>query len=111
MLVSLKKNPAFAATLPAKMQSYMACGRPILAAMDGEGANVVREANAGFTCPSDDAAGLAEIVRQMMALPKPDREQLGKNGAVYAAQHFNQEKLMSELDTYLSSLLQKEDSR
>lgn len=111
MLVSLKKDPVFAATLPAKVQSYMACGRPILAAMDGEGANVVREADAGFSCASDDPAGLAGIVRQMMALPKPEREQLGKNGAIYAAKQFNQDKLRRELDMVLSGLVQKENSK
>lgn len=111
MLVSLKKDPAFAATLPAKVQSYMACGRPILAAMDGEGANLVREANAGLSCPSDDPAGLAGIVRQMMALPKPEREQLGKNGTIYVERHFNKDQLMQELDSILSSLAGKKVTR
>lgn len=110
LLVSLKKDPVFSLTLPAKVQSYLASGRPILAAMDGEGAKVVLEANAGYSCSSDDPDGLAAIVRKMLALPKAEREQMGKNGAEYASQYFNQYKLMQELDMIISSVVREESS-
>lgn len=104
LLVTLKKDPVFELTLPAKVQSYMACGRPILAAMDGEGATVMNQANAGFTCQSDDPDALAAIVRKMYFLPKQERELMGENGAAYAAKHFNRDKLMQELDSILNEL-------
>ncbi len=44
LLVTLKPEPIFALTIPSKVQAYLACGRPIVAALDGEGARVVREA-------------------------------------------------------------------
>lgn len=110
LLVSLKKDPVFALTLPAKVQSYLAAGRPILAAMDGEGAKVVLEANAGFACDGDDPDGLAAIVRKMVALSKAEREQLGNNGALYAANHFDQNQLMQELESILSSAVREEKS-
>ena len=101
LLVTLKKDPVFALTLPAKVQSYMACGRPILAAMDGEGAAVVQQAKAGLVCQSDDSDALAVIVRKMYDLPKVERELMGANGAVYAAAHFNRDKLIQELEHIL----------
>src|SRR5262249_27745719 len=46
LLATLRREPIFAYTIPSKIQSYLACGRPIIAAMDGEGGRIVREAGA-----------------------------------------------------------------
>ena len=48
MLVSLKKEPIFALTVPCKIQAYLACGKPIIASLEGEGARIVEEASAGI---------------------------------------------------------------
>ncbi len=55
LLVTLKDDPIFSLTVPTKVQSYLACGRPIVAALNGEGARVVREAGAGIVTPAEDA--------------------------------------------------------
>ena len=59
LIVSLKKDPIFALTIPSKIQSYLACGKPIITSLDGEGSKIIRESNAGFTGPSEDYAGLS----------------------------------------------------
>ena len=104
MLVTLKKEPLFSLTLPAKIQSYLACGRPIIAAVDGEGACVVKEAAAGFSCPADDADSLSGLILQMCHLTEGERLTMGRNGRAYFEAHFKREKLLKELDGWMHSL-------
>jgi colanic acid biosynthesis glycosyl transferase WcaI len=63
LLVSLKREPIFAMTIPGKVQSYLAAGIPILAMLDGEGARVIEELGAGLVCPAGDGNALAERIR------------------------------------------------
>ena len=57
LIVTLRDEEILRVTLPAKVQSYMAAGKPILASADGEIANVIKESNAGFCAPADDVQG------------------------------------------------------
>jgi len=54
MLITLKNDYIFSLTVPAKIQSYLVCSKPILAMMNGEGARVVIESKAGLACNSGD---------------------------------------------------------
>ncbi len=101
LLVSLKKDPIFALTLPAKIQSYMACGRPILACLDGEGALVVEESKAGISCPSDDDEALAQCVLKMYHLTYEQRKEMGLRAREYFEKHFTRGMLLSELEKHL----------
>ena len=60
LLVSLKKEKIFSLTIPAKIQSYLACGKPIIASIDGEGAKIVNDAKCGVTSPAEDSVKLSE---------------------------------------------------
>ena len=62
LLVTLKKEPIFALTIPSKIQTYLACGRPVIAGLDGEGARIIDEAKAGITCSAEDPVGLSKAV-------------------------------------------------
>lgn len=105
LLVSLKDEPIFALTIPGKLQSYLAAGIPVLAMLNGEGADVIRNANAGLTCPAGDAKQLAQAVLELAAMNKDDRQQLGKNGCAYAQKEFNREVLMSRLENWFVELV------
>lgn len=98
LLVSLRREPIFALTIPGKVQSYLASGRPVLAMIDGEGARVVNEADAGFVCGAGDSAALAANVRALATLPPSEREKLGENGRRYAQAHFGREHLFDRLE-------------
>ena len=52
LLVTLKRDPIFSLTIPGKLQSYLACGRPVVAALDGEGARVIKESGTGLVAPA-----------------------------------------------------------
>lgn len=104
MLVSLKREPIFAMTVPGKLQSYLAAGRPIIAMLEGEGARVVRDAGAGVCCEPGDAAALADCVAHMAQLPRAELERMGHDGRAYASNHFDRERLLAQLERWLFEL-------
>jgi len=101
LLVSLKRDPVFSMTIPGKVQSYLLVGKPMLGMMDGEGAAVISDANAGLSCDAGDAAGLADAVLTLAAMTPDQRMQLGLNGKKYAQQEFDRSQLMDRLEALL----------
>jgi glycosyltransferase involved in cell wall biosynthesis len=71
LLVCLVAEPGMALTVPSKLQTYLAAGKPIVAALGGEGARVVAQAGAGLVCRPADAAALAETLRRIRAWVRP----------------------------------------
>lgn len=65
LLVTLKREEIFALTIPSKIQAYMAAGKPILAALDGEGARILAQAGAGLCSQAEDAAALAKNIEAL----------------------------------------------
>ena len=98
LLISLKRDPAFARTIPAKLQSYLACARPIVAALDGEAARIVEEAAAGVTCAAEDGAALAEAVRSLRDMSPEQRASMGARGRAYHQEHFDRQTLIEGLE-------------
>jgi glycosyltransferase involved in cell wall biosynthesis len=101
LLVSLKKDPVFSMTIPGKVQSYLMAGVPLIGMLDGEGAAVIRNANAGLACSAGDGAGLAAEVQRMAAMSREERLQLGANGRAFAQREFGRELLMDRLEVLL----------
>lgn len=103
-LLALSSNKVFDMTLPAKLQTYMACGKPILGSVNGESANVIQESQCGICCPSGDSNGLA---RAAIALSKEDDAVLKKmsdNSQHYFEKHFSKEKVLGQFFNYLKVL-------
>lgn len=101
LLVSLKKDPVFSMTIPGKVQSYLMAGVPLVGMLDGEGAKVITEANAGLVCAAGDAGGLASAVLEMAAMRVDQRHQLGVNGRAFAQKEFGRSLLMDRLEVLL----------
>jgi colanic acid biosynthesis glycosyl transferase WcaI len=104
MLVALRADPIFAMTIPGKVQSYLAAGKPVLAMLDGEGAKVIEEAKAGYCVPAGNAEELAKAIRQMMQLPHGQLAKLGKNAKQHSQAVFDRKKLIDRIETTLSNL-------
>ncbi len=111
LLVSLKSDPVFSMTIPGKVQSYLMAGIPLLGMLDGAGAEVIREADAGLTCKAGDAAGLAQAVLSLAAMPLQRRKQLGLNGRRYAQQEFGRLQLMNRLEVLLTEAVENSKTR
>lgn len=104
LLVTLRNQPIFSLTIPAKVQSYLACGKPIIAALDGEGARIVQEAGAGFTTRPEDSRELADTVLAMYRTPVEERMMMGRNGRAYFEAHFERGLLLDRLDRWMTEL-------
>jgi glycosyltransferase involved in cell wall biosynthesis len=98
MLVTLKKSRIFSLTIPSKVQSYLAGGKPIIAALDGEGARVISEAGAGLTCPAEDSGALAQMALDMSRMAQAERESMGRSGRAYYEANFDQEMLLDRFE-------------
>lgn len=94
---SFMDNPLFEMTIPAKLQSYMACGMPIIAAVSGESKELIESAECGLCSPMGDAKKLAEVIRRIQNL---DLQTMGNNSLLYAQKYFSKEKLLNEIDYY-----------
>lgn len=110
MLVSLKRTPIFSLTIPGKIQSYLACGRPIVAMLDGEGARIVMESGAGLTCSAEDANGLANAILTLTRMQKDQRAEMGRKGRRYFESNFERAMLFRNLETWMTNTI-KEKSR
>ena len=106
LLVSLRKEDIFSMTVPSKMQTYLSMGRPIIAALDGEGARILAEAQAGLASPAGDARGLASSIRGMASLPPIERSQMGKSGKRYFDLNFAPNRITTLLSGHLSQAAQ-----
>lgn len=108
LLVTLRRDPIMAQTIPSKVQAYLAAGRPVIAALDGEGAAVVREAAAGIACDAEDARGLADAVMQLRGMSEHERESMGAAGRAYYLRHFEPSLLARQLRSRLERLVWKD---
>ena len=104
LLATLRREPIFAYTIPSKIQSYLACGRPIIAAMEGEGGRIIRDARAGWAVPPEDPAALAEAVLAASRLERSELDAMGNRGEAWFRQHFEREKLLSRLEAFLQEV-------
>lgn len=101
LLLSLRADPVFALTVPGKLQSYLAAGKPVLALLDGAGAAVLEEAQAGFAVPSGDAAGLASAAARLAGMTLAERDRLGRNGRDYYEANFARDRVFANLAHWL----------
>ncbi len=106
LLVTLADRAIFAATIPNKVQAYLASGRPIIACLNGEGARLVSEAGAGLATPAEDARSLAATILRLYNLSPGEREKMGENGRRYYQKHFDHQHLVDELIGHLQAVLQ-----
>ncbi len=101
MLVSLKDIPIFALTVPYKVQCYMACGKPIIGSINGEGARIIDEAKAGLTANASKPAELASAIRQMMEMSSDERGRFAANARQYYEENFSTDKVYADLEKAL----------
>lgn len=96
--LSYMDNPLWANTIPAKMQSYMACGMPVIASASGETERLIREAECGLCCEIGNADALADGI---VWIQNADLAGFGKRAKAYSDAHFDKKTLMDEMDEYL----------
>ncbi len=88
LLVHLRKDPLFEITIPSKTQAYMAVGRPLLMAVNGDAADLVTQSNSGLTAESENSVALADAAQRLADMPLDQLQAMGNR-----ARHFYQERL------------------
>jgi len=102
MLVTLNDDPVIAATIPGKVQSYMACGKPIIGALNGAGAEVIKESLSGYCVEPGNTAGLAGAVLDMSRLDDDMLKAMGVSAREYYLKSFGREKLVCQLEGWMA---------
>lgn len=101
LLASLSDDPLFSLYAPAKISSYMSSGKPILAVMNGEGSDVIRQADCGWTVPAGDSKGLADMVVKLSQTDGCVFKQKGANGLAFYNEHFVKSECLRKLDSIM----------
>ena len=99
MLITLKSDPVLSLTLPGKVQSYMAVGKPIIGAIDGETAKIIHEAQCGFCGKASDVEGLVENICRF--IEDNQKETLAKNARAYYEKFFARQSFMDRFESSL----------
>lgn len=97
--LSFQNDPLWKKTIPAKLQSYMACGMPIIASAEGETERVIKKSNCGVCCKIGDVDGLSDCIRK---LADQDISKMADNSRKYFEKYFNKQNLMDEMDTFFN---------
>ncbi len=106
MLVSLKNEPIFELTVPAKIQAYLASGKAILGMLNGEGAQIINQSGAGLACQAGQADELAQNAIRLSQLPQKEHLQKERHAKKYYQKYFNKQKLFDFLDNMFQSMVQ-----
>jgi len=104
LLVTLKESKAFSMTIPGKVQTYMAAGKPILTMLTGEGSRVVNEAGCGLVADSGCYKALAENIIKLSQTSKEELTEMGQNAKDYAKKEFDRDTLISQLESWFKEV-------
>lgn len=102
LLVSLKNQEIFKHTIPSKIQPYLACAKPIVAALNGEAAKIIDESGCGISCPAENAEALADAVLRLYHMTHAERSDMGVKGRRYFERNFEKTKLLNELNQMIN---------
>ena len=89
LLVNLRADELFNASIPSKTQAYLAAGRPILMAARGDAADLIQEAQAGISCEPQDAQSLVDAICKLTSLHPAERLAMGARGKTYYAERLS----------------------
>jgi colanic acid biosynthesis glycosyl transferase WcaI len=77
LVMHLKHDPLYLITIPSKTQHYLACGKPIVAGLPGEAADILKQSGGAIVCAPGDAAAMAEGLERIAAMTVGERRTMG----------------------------------
>lgn len=100
-IITLQDDPLFAQTIPAKLQSSLACGIPIALSVAGEAADIVDAARCGFTCSPGNPEELYKVLVKLSRLSNDELDKMRINARKYFEDNYEAQLLLSKMDKYL----------
>jgi glycosyltransferase involved in cell wall biosynthesis len=101
--LSLRAGKFLNSTIPAKLQTYMSLGKPILASISGEGKNIIKKANCGLVATPNNYKLLAKNITALAQMSEEKLKKFGINSKLFYDNNFNQEKVLKRLDKIINN--------
>ncbi len=102
--LSFSDNKLFDLTIPAKLQTYLACGTPILGAVGGESAEIIKLADCGLIALKNPV-DVADKIRLLMNMSDEDINYIKNNSLSYFNSNFRMDKVIDELESFFDEVL------
>ncbi|MEE2605117.1 MAG: glycosyltransferase, partial [Bacteroidota bacterium] len=97
LFLSLKCNDLFSKTVPAKLQTYMSLSKPIIANIQGESADIIKQSRTGFIDETKDQSNLADIIKQIINMDQNELDLLGKRANKFYEKNYHSKLRKSQL--------------
>ena len=107
LLITLKQGSAFEATMPGKLQSYLASGKPVIGAIAGETSALLKTSGCGLVSTPGDSEGLSNNVIRFSKMSKNKRQEMGDRAKALFLDEFERNMLMEKLDQQLNAIFEK----
>ncbi len=105
MLVTLRAGfPHLEAVVPARLQSYMSAGRPVLAMIGCGGADIIEESQCGYAVPAGDSDGLITVIKEKVLANREGFEKMGANGRDYYNKHYRLDDCIDNLEKIIGAV-------
>lgn len=104
LFFALKDSPIFRLTVPSRLQAYMSAGKPVVAMINGEGTDLIKEADCGWSVPAEDSEALANLLLKLSKIDKEILNEKGENGKKFSQENFDFKNSIDKLE----SLIQRE---
>ena len=104
MLVTLRAGfPHLEAVVPARLQSYMSAGRPVLAMIGCGGADIIEESKCGYAVPAGDSQALISVIKEKVLTNKEGFSKMGEYGREYYNKYFRMDKCIDNLEVIIGA--------
>lgn len=104
MLVTLRAGyPHLEAVVPARMQSYMSAGRPVLAMIGCGGADIIEESRCGYAVPAGDSQTLIDVIKNKVLANRESFRQMGENGRDFYMKHYRLNDCIDNLERIIGA--------
>lgn len=104
LLVHLKNDPLFEITIPHKIFAYLASRKPLLVAVKGDSARIVKMMDAGLTCNPEDYIEMANVINQFYAMAPEKRQRLATNGFHAVTIQYNRRVVVQQIEDVMKKL-------
>ena len=105
LLIHLTDDPLFEITIPGKTQSCLLGGKPIIASVNGDTADLIVDAGAGLTVPAMNPNELNQAVRKLYAMPPQEREAMGSRGRDYYLKNLSPEVQVKKYEQLFKEII------
>lgn len=104
LLVHLKAGPLSNWVIPAKTFAYLSAARPIVMAVGGAAAEMIRDSRAGLVVPPEDEAALSRGIQSLRDLSIDERLAMGKRGREFLIVNFSKRLVMAKYEQELQDV-------